>query len=136
MKSEWQACPLCLHLAQTSVRPKSYGQWTQYACGNPQCGPSEVSAKARTRLRHSEQRHELRAFASSCRMLGAQPRIGYDGPTGEFQIAVVSGVPGSDESAAKSSAKAASAALSASSSAAGSASAGSADLTAPPTALA
>lgn len=129
MKSEWQACPLCLHLAQTSVRPKSYGQWTQYACGNPQCGPSEVSAKARTRLRHSEQRHEMRAFASSCRMLGAQPRIGYDGPTGEFQIAVVSGVPAADDQSMPTSATR----TAASSSSAGTSAS---DLTAPPTALA
>ncbi|WP_244259149.1 hypothetical protein [Cupriavidus gilardii] len=89
MKEALQRCPLCTTLTEASARPRSYGQWMRYQCRNDECGPSEISTKARSHLRRGERQAELRSVAKSCRHNGARLRIGYDGPTGEFQLEVV-----------------------------------------------
>lgn len=89
MTSAMHRCPLCRTVAEATARPRSYGQWMRYACGNESCGPTEISAKARTRLRRGERQAELRHVARECRGTGAQLRIGYDGPTGQFQLEVI-----------------------------------------------
>lgn len=89
MKTDLKCCPLCSGIAKASTRPRSYGQWLRYDCTNDECGPCEISTKACARLRHSERRTELRKVANSCRNSETQPRIGYDGPSGEFQLELV-----------------------------------------------
>jgi hypothetical protein len=88
MKKALEHCPLCTTVTEASVRPRSYGQWMRYACSNAECGPTEISTKARSRLRRGERQAELRNVAKSCRGSGARLRIGFDGPSGEYQVVV------------------------------------------------
>ena len=60
-----------------------------YACTNPACGPSEISTKARVRLRSGWRQTELRNVANSCRHSDAFLRIGFDGPSGEYRLELV-----------------------------------------------
>ena len=51
MKERQEPCPLCGTQAAARARRGSYGQWVRYDCDNPQCGPVEISTKARRSLR-------------------------------------------------------------------------------------
>ncbi len=86
MKEKQEYCPLCGSLAAARARQGSYGQWVHYACNNPQCGPVEISTKARRSLREPGRQAELRALARSSREHGKVPRVGFDGPRGEFFV--------------------------------------------------
>nr|WP_261634551.1 hypothetical protein [Cupriavidus gilardii] len=89
MTSPLHRCPLCRTITEATTRPRSYGQWMRYACRNDDCGPSEISTKAKTRLRRGEQQTELRNVARQCRHTGTRLRIGYDGPSGQFELEVI-----------------------------------------------
>lgn len=86
MKEKQEYCPLCGTQAAARARRGSYGQWVRYDCDNPQCGPVEISSKARRSLREPARQAELRALARSSREHGKVPRVGFDGPRGEFYV--------------------------------------------------
>lgn len=61
----------------------------RFHCSHQDCGPTEISTKARSKLRRGERQAELRGVAHHCRRVGAALRIGYDGPRGEYEVEVV-----------------------------------------------
>ncbi|MGO4329391.1 hypothetical protein AB4Z48_15175 [Cupriavidus sp. 2TAF22] len=86
MTHRQNVCPLCGTQAETRTRRGSYGQWVLYGCGNPQCGPTEISTGARRNLREPGRQAELRALARTSREHGKVPRLCYDGPRGEIYV--------------------------------------------------
>ncbi|MGY8524663.1 hypothetical protein [Paracidovorax citrulli] len=89
MTAAMHRCPLCRNLTEATTRPRSYGQWMRFHCSHQDCGPTEISTKARSKLRRGERQAELRGVARHCRRVGAALRIGYDGPRGEYEVEVV-----------------------------------------------